>query len=328
MYFHSIPIFPSHSHGEGDGHDCRHQLGNNEGDPDAVRAPDEREKHDRGDLKDEGTQKRDRRRDRAVVEGGEKSRSEDGDAAEQKGEGIEEKSAQGKAVECGIVAHEHHGQGAREQFSEQEHGDRGDDDEAVAFLPQALQFTVILRAVVVADHGSGADGVADEDRHKDHAHVHQNAVRGNAVLALIADELDVVEHSHQRHGDVAHQLGRAVGAGAQKRATVKGKRAEAKQACVFSREVEKRNDPTHHLAQRGRERRAHKTERKNGDEQGIEDDVGNARRDRGDQPKLGFFRGDKEALELHLEHERGDGDENDPTVGDAVVEHRALCPEK
>ena len=91
---------------------------------------------------------------------------------------------------------------------------------------------VVLRAVVEADHRRAADGVADEDGYEDELDVHQNAVGGDAVLADQAHELEIVEHTYQGGGDVAHQLGGAVTAGLEDGAQTQGGGPQAQQAGV------------------------------------------------------------------------------------------------
>lgn len=45
-----------------------------------------------------------------------------------------------------------------------------------AFFQHVFKFYVISRAVVVADDGRGADGVADVDSDKDKLYIHQHTV--------------------------------------------------------------------------------------------------------------------------------------------------------
>ena len=56
-------------------------------------------------------------------------------------------------------------------------------------------------------YGRTADAVTDGCTDKDELDIHQHAVSGNAVFSKQAQELDVVEHGHERRGDVAHEFG-------------------------------------------------------------------------------------------------------------------------
>ena len=90
---------------KGEGNDSGGKLRKDNGEPDAVDAKDEREEQDCDDLKYQRAQKGYDRGDESVVECGEKSRSEDGNSAEEEGEGIEEKSApsgEGEEIKAGL----------------------------------------------------------------------------------------------------------------------------------------------------------------------------------------------------------------------------------
>ena len=86
------------------------------------------------------------------------------------------------------------------------HHDAQDAHDFQPLHQQVSQLRVIPRAVVVADDGRTADGIADVNRDKNELHIHQYAIRRHAVLAQKAHQLCVVQHPNQRAGNVAHQL--------------------------------------------------------------------------------------------------------------------------
>lgn len=59
---------------------------------------------------------------------------------------------------------------------------------------------MVACAVVVADDGGAADGIAHEDGHEEEGRVHDDAIGRHAVFAREAEELVVVEDVDQRHG--------------------------------------------------------------------------------------------------------------------------------
>ena len=71
---------------------------------------------------------------------------------------------------------------------------------------QALQLPMVPGAEVEGYNGRCADGVADERSGEDHAHIHHHSIGRHAVLSGEMQQLQVIEHTHQAHGDVAHKL--------------------------------------------------------------------------------------------------------------------------
>ena len=91
---------------------------------------------------------------------------------------------------------------------------------------------MILRAVVIADDGCDGDGIAEEKRHEDEAHVHQNTVGIHAVFLGNRHELHVIEYADERGRKVADHLARTVVAGLAEGAEVKARTREAQQRIV------------------------------------------------------------------------------------------------
>ena len=68
------------------GNHNRHGFGGNDGDPDTVQLPDQRKNQYRGDLKNQGTEKRNNRGSNPIVEGGKEGRAVNGKAGEKERE--------------------------------------------------------------------------------------------------------------------------------------------------------------------------------------------------------------------------------------------------
>ncbi len=67
--------------------------------------------------------------------------------------------------------------------------------------------------MMVSRDRRASHGIAQENSLEDHAHIHQHTVGGDPVFPCIFHKLDIIEHTHNRHRDIAHQLGGAVAAG-------------------------------------------------------------------------------------------------------------------
>ena len=192
-----------------------------------------------------------------------------------------------------------------------------------------MELLFVFRAVVIAYDRTRAHAVADKNRHEDHAHVHENTIGRHAVFARVAHELGVVEHADKAHGDVAHELRRAVGAGSGKCPSVKAEaRENEKTAAALLREIDERNHAADKLAERRRERRARKSPAERTYKQRVERHIAHAGGDRHIEPQLRLLRRGKQALEVILQQIKRRGQQNDPSVEHTVSQHFALCAEK
>ena len=188
-------------------------LRHGDGPPDTVHIQQQGKNEDGGGLEYQRAQEGNGGGDRAVVQCGEEAGDEDVEAGQQEGPGEQAESMGCQLKKPGVVAYEEAGQRRGQQAGGNGQQDTAGGHEQRALAKKALQLTVVLRAEVKADHRCAADRVADKDGHEDELDVHQHTVGGNAVLADEVHELEVIQHTHQGGGDVAHQLGRAVAAG-------------------------------------------------------------------------------------------------------------------
>ena len=107
----------------------------------------------------------------------------------------------------------------------------GDEHQRQALAQHVFQLIMMVCAVMEADDGRTADAVTDGCADEDELDIHQHAVSGNAIFSKQAQELDVVEHGHERRGDVAHEFGRAVRTGLEDGTEIKAETGELER-CV------------------------------------------------------------------------------------------------
>ena len=181
--------------------------------PNAVDVQKEGQDQHGGCLEDQGAEEGDGRRDRAVAQGGEEGGAENGEARREEGQGIEAEPPSGQLIEPLVVANENSGQRGGEGQCEPDHGGARQGGQDQAFAEERFQLGVVARAVVVAHNGGGSYGVTDEYRHKEEADVHDDTEGRDAILSRQPHELVVVEHTGDRHGNIGHQFGGAVGGG-------------------------------------------------------------------------------------------------------------------
>ena len=153
---------------------------------------------------------------------------------------------------------------------------RGNRHNKDGFPQQALEFFPVLRTVVVADDRRGTHGIADEDSLKDHADVHQYAIGGNAVLSGVLHQLDIIQHTDQRHGDIAHQLGGTVGADTAQRAKLQTAAGQVQTAGIFPGEIDQREHAADELTGGRSRRRSGQSEGKNRHQQPVQHHIGHA----------------------------------------------------
>ena len=311
------PLAPEEEQGQQEGEDLR--RGN--GPPDAVHIQQQRQDQHGAGLEHHGPQEGDNGGSEAVVEGRKEGGGEDVEARQQEGEGEEPEGVGGEGEERRVISHKEPGQGLRQHNGRQGQHHAGHPHEQGALPQHILQLSVVARAEVVADDGAAADGVANEDGHKDELHIHQHPVGGDAVLSHIAQKLEVVEDAHQGGGDVAHELRGAVGAGPQQGADLQPGGDQVQQAAVGPQKVDEGEDAAHALADARGDGGTGHPPAEHPDEQAVQHHVGQSRRHRGVQAQLGFLRGDEEALKYILQHERRRKGDVDAAIEDAVRQH-------
>ena len=143
--------------------------------------------------------------------------------------------------------------------------------------------------MIAHDRGT-SHRIADKERRKDKAHVHDDAVYGNTVGTGKAHELPVVEHVYDGHGDVRHKLGSAVCTGLQQGTKVHMGPSETESAPVWKDKVEQGDQSADGLTDRHCGGRPHDAETQNSDKISIEDHVCKSCRDGDQESELRAFR--------------------------------------
>ena len=235
----------------------------------------------------------------------------------------------GQCQQLGVVAHKDAGHIGDDQHGEGSHEDGHHADEAETLGVKVVQLGVVACAVVVADDGGAADGIAYEDGHKQERRIHDDAISRDAVFAGKAEELVIVKNVDQRHGKVGHQLRGAVDAGAADDAAVPLGAAQMDRAGgALIEEVEHRQHAAHGLADEGGDGCALHAAVEHTHQHDVQYHVGKARRHREGEAQMGLFGGDEEALEQILQNEEGQADHQEAAITDGVIQHLALCAQQ
>ncbi len=183
--------------------------------------------------------------------------------------------------------------------------------------------------ITEGNDGRTSDGIADKNRHKNKLHVHQHPVCRHAVVSVeILEKLEIIQHTDQRGGDVAHQFGGTVAARLQDGAELQARPGQAQAAPVGEQEVHKRHTAADTLADTRSNGGACNAPSEDGNEQCIQHHIGNPCRHRDNQSQLGLFGGYEEALEHILEHEGHGKGYNDASVADTVVKSILIGAQK
>ena len=96
---------------------------------------------------------------------------------------------------------------------ELDHGcdeEAGDGDQRAALAKQAAQLRLVARPVLKRYHLRDSHIVSDEYRTEYEPDVHQYAIGGDAVLAYVFHQLEIVANADDVEGDVADEFGQAV----------------------------------------------------------------------------------------------------------------------
>ena len=92
------------------------------------------------------------------------------------------------------------------------HGDEdaGDGDQRAALAEQAAQLRPVAGPVLERDDLRDAHIVSDEHRPEYEPHIHQHAVGGDAVLAYVFHQLEIVADADDIERDIADEFREAV----------------------------------------------------------------------------------------------------------------------
>ena len=141
------------------------------------------------------------------------------------------------------------------------------------------------------------------------------------------NQLQVVEHTHQAHGNIAHKLRRTVGAGAKQGFPVEAAFSETQKAGIRPQEVDNRDDGTQNLRNSRGNRRAHQPPVEHSHKESIQNNVADACRDHHRQRQIGLFRRDAETLKGILHHIGRQRQLNDDAIGYAILQNLSGSPQ-
>ncbi len=161
---------------------------------------------------------------------------------------------------------------------------------------------MVFRSVVVTENGGNAYRVTHKRGGKNHADIHHNAVCRNTVFTRVAQKANIVKHSDKAHRDVAHKLGRTVGACLKNRLKVEFCLSETQNTRVLSAEINERNNSPDKLAGGCGDCRTCELIffRQRYNENGIENHIRNARHNSHEKPELWPFRRHEKRLKKEL----------------------------
>ena len=232
--------------------------------------------------------------------------------------------ARGRHLPQGIiVTHEDGRERPAQELGQDLHDDRQHQDHFDAHFEHALQPGLVVRAILIAEDGGRPHGEADEGRGKDEVDVHHDGIGRHALLPRRRHELAVIQHCHQRGGDVRHQFGDAVGAALAQHPQVWFRLHQAQGTFVLAQKVEQGDQAADNIAAHRRSRRPRHAPAEEGDEHIVQEHIGHARADGQPQAHLGPLGHHEEALAAGLQQEDGGARQHDRPVGDAVA-HQSI----
>ena len=109
------------------------------------------------------------------------------------------------------IAYEQPGQRPSQCLSRCKHQHRKDADQQKALFLKSFQFFIVPCTIMIADHRCRTYRISEKYGLEYHTDIHQDSICGDPVLPCIFHQLYIIEHTHQRHGNIAYQFGRAIG---------------------------------------------------------------------------------------------------------------------
>ena len=192
-----------------------------------------------------------------------------------------------------------------------------------------MHLGAVARAVMEADDGCAAHGIAHEHRHKQEGSVHDDAVSRHAVFSGKPQQLEVIQDIDQRHGKVGHQLRRTVDTGIPQHAAVKLCSAQVQAAgIVVVDKVEHRQHAAHQLADKGGNGSALHAPVQHAHHYHVQHHIGAARTNGKPEAQKRLFGGDEKALEHILQRKGRQRQHQDAPVAHGVVQQLSLCAQQ
>ena len=311
------------------GHRQRGQFGGGDGQPHAINAPQGGQEEQRGHLEQKRAQKRDECTCHAVAQCGEEGGCIDVEALDEEAQRIQPERAAGQRQQLDIVAHKDVRHMGDDDHGRRRHGHRHHGDQAQALLVEVMHLGVVARAVMEADDGRAAHGIAHEHCHEQESGIHDDAVSRHAVFPDQPQQLEVIQDIDQRHGKAGHQLRRAIDAGIPQHATIKLRSAQVQTAGVAAVDkIEHRQHAAHQLADEGGNGSALHAPVQHAHHYHVQHHIGAACTNGEPEAQMRLFGSDEKALEQILQSEARQRQHQDAPVAHGVVQQLALCAQQ
>ena len=293
--------------------------------PDAVDVQDGGQDQHGGDLEHQSAQEGDQRTGHAIAQRREEGGRIHVEAHDEEAQRVQPEGAGGQLQQLRVIAHEDPGDERNDEHGSQGHGHGHHRDEPQALLVKVVHLGMVACAVVEADNGGAAHGVAHIHGHEQEGGIHDDAVSGHAVFAGQPQQLVIVQDVYQRHGQVGHQLGGTVDAGIPQDSAVELRFTQVQAAgIVVVEKVEHRQNTAHQLADEGGNGRALDAPAPQAHHHHVQHHIGAARTHGEPEAQVRLFGGDEEALEHILQREGGQRHHQDAAIAHRVVQQFAL----
>ena len=317
----ALPIPPDESRCHGGAH----SVGYDHSQPDTVQVQRQREEQRHSAPKQEGAQEGNQCGHAAVAQGGKEGGAIDAEAYKKVAQGEDAEAVDRHLQQLGAVSHEGRGQGSGQRLGQGHHGKGGQRNYRHAFAKDVFQLLPVVRPKVEADNRPAAHGEAQKDGGEGEIHIHHHRVGRHTKLPDDAHELEIEQDADHRGGQVAHQLGGAVGTGVFQFPPIEPGPAKPQGSSGGSEEVQQREQPAHGVAEHRPPGRPGDAHVQRADENIVHDYVGGSGGQREEQACFGQFGGDEKDLKGHLEHEYHAASQQDAAVGNTVVHQQVAA---
>lgn len=187
------------------------QFRRNDSKPNACNAEKKRQDENGGTLQQKSSQKGDGGGNGTVVERGEERRPPYVYAHHQEREGVQTEAVARHGIQFDIVSGKNFHQRCGEQFGKCGQNDAGNAQQNDTLAKQAFEFVMIGGTVVIADNRRTAEGIAEENCHKDEIDIHDDAIGGNTVFARDLHQSEIIQNADERSGKVGDHFAGTVG---------------------------------------------------------------------------------------------------------------------
>ena len=167
-------------------------------------------------------------------------------------EGVEAESAGGHIPEFQVAVGEEGGYAVGETEACRADNECRKRKQHYAFPPETAQFRPVAGTVVEADDRRYAHRIAEEHSQEKVGDITDHAIGIHSILPCQQEKTLVVEHTHQRNGEVGDKFRHSVGAGLEEGAHIRGRASQTQQTVVAAQEIYHRQREAYDLTEHGR----------------------------------------------------------------------------